>query len=118
MTPIIVSVVAFVGVAALVGAVATFFRGDSASKIEDRLDILAGLNNPAKGKGAVKQSLIAQLNTAPNLIDALMRRLGNFSKVFEQADTNLTPARFFAITGGLAVGGAMLAVVMQFRPWM
>ena len=41
MTPLVISIVAFVGVSALVGGVAFLLRGDSASLVEDRLGKLA-----------------------------------------------------------------------------
>jgi tight adherence protein B len=118
MTPLLISIAAFVGVAALVGAAATIFRTDGASRAENRLDALAAAHNPAaKKKQAMRESLVAQLGAAPSVFDAIIKRLGNLSQVFEQADTNLTPARFFAITGGLMAGGGMLAVVLRFSAW-
>ena len=44
------AVVAFVGVAALVGGAALLLRDKPGSKIEDRLDLLTGANTPAAAK--------------------------------------------------------------------
>lgn len=111
MTPLLISVAAFLGVAALVGGVALLLRGPDASKLENRLDLLAGHKHPTPGKDPLKESLLAQLE-APNYFEALVQRVARLSKLFEQADTNLTPAKFFAISGGLALGGFALPVVV------
>ena len=110
MTPLLISLAAFVGVAALVGGVALVFRGESGGKVEDRLDLLAGVKtHPSQAKRLLKDGLAAQANAMPTIFDLFMKRLGNLSKVFEQADTNLTAAKFFAISGGMCVGGAAAA---------
>lgn len=111
MTPLIISIAAFFGVAALVGGVALLLRGPEATKLEDRLDILAGHRQPASSKDPLKESLLAQLE-APNYFEALVQRLGKLSMLFEQADTKLTPTKFFAISGGLALGGFTLPVLV------
>jgi tight adherence protein B len=113
MSPIIITVAAFVGVTALVGAVAVMFRSPTAGRIEDRLDVLAGVKNPhSSTQKLVKDSLVAQFNAAPNVFDALVKRIGNLSKLFEQADTTLTPAKFFLISAGLGLGGAAAAALV------
>ena len=42
MSPLLISIVAFVGVAALVGGVAIAFRDSAESRVEDRLAVLTG----------------------------------------------------------------------------
>jgi tight adherence protein B len=111
MTPLIISIAAFLGVAALVGGVALLLRGPEATKLEDRLDLLAG-NKHVPSKDPLRDSLLAQLE-APNYFEALVKRVARLSTLFEQADTKLTPARFFAISGGLAAGGFALPVVAR-----
>src|SRR6476659_8952488 len=109
MTPLVISIAAFLGVAALVGGVAMLLRGPESSKIEDRLDVLAGLKSTGP-KDNPRESLLAQLE-APNYFEALVKRVARLSTLFEQADTKLTPARFFAISGGLAFAGMAVPVV-------
>jgi len=119
MSLLLISLAAFVGVAALVGAVAVMFRGDSASMVEDRLDILAGLKNPnAPSQRAIRESLVAQLQAAPGFFDALVTRIGNLSRLFEQADTKLTPARFFAISGIMALFGGLFTLAAGGSPFL
>ncbi len=109
MTPLMISIAAFMGVAALVGGVALLLRGPEASKLEDRLDLLAGHKHPPS-KDPLKESLLAHLD-APNYFENLVQKISRLSILFEQADTKLTPAKFFAVSAGLAVGGAAVPVV-------
>ena len=113
MDPILlVSIAAFVGVAALVAALAVMFRGGGDSKIEDRLDVLTGLSTAATNKESMlNDSVLAHpLDAVPNVFEALVQRFGRLRLLFEQADTNLTAPRFFAISGVLFVIGAVGAV--------
>jgi tight adherence protein B len=111
MSPLIISMAAFVGVAALVGAAALIFRGDGGGKVEDRLDIIAGMGHP--NQKSAKASLVTQLATAPDVFEKLLARLGQLSKIFEQADTELTAAKFFGISGGLAMVAGAACLVAQ-----
>lgn len=110
MSPLVISSAAFFGVAAFVGSIAMMLRGRDNSKIEDRLDTLAGMKSGAAARDtSLRDNLLAQLD-APGFFENLVARLGKLGMLFEQADTTLTPAKFFAISGGLAVGGAALAL--------
>jgi tight adherence protein B len=114
MDPILlVSIAAFVGVSALVVAIAFMFRGDGDSKIEDRLDVLTGLSTAATNKESLlNDSVLAHpLDAVPNVFEALVHRFGRLRLLFEQADTNLTEPKFFAISGVLFLFGAVGAVV-------
>ena len=113
MSPLLISVAAFIGVACIVAAVTVMFRGDSGNKVEGRLDLLTGLSPAAQGKdGLLSASVLTQpLDAMPGVIDALLKRLGKAEKIFEQADTSLTPTKFFAISTGMGVAGMVLAVV-------
>ncbi len=114
MSTLIIAIAAFIGVAALVGGMAIVFRGDSASKVEDRLDVLAGASSPAGAKEALSKEggVLAQpLDAAPALIEALINRFANLTLLFEQADTSMTVSRLVLICSVLAVAGAGLAVV-------
>jgi tight adherence protein B len=112
MSPLIISIAAFVGVAALVGAAALMFRGESDNKVEDRLSVLTGGKNAGSTKTAsIRDSILHQpLDAMPGIIEAILARFGRSRLLFEQADTNLTPTRFLAISVGLGVSGMVLAV--------
>ena len=55
MSPIFISVAAFFGVAALVGAVAMLLRGGKESRTEDRLAVLTAVR-AGGGKNMLKES--------------------------------------------------------------
>jgi tight adherence protein B len=110
MSPLVVSSAAFFGVAAFVGSIAMMLRGSGNAKVEDRLDTLAGLKSPARDT-SLRDTLLAQLD-APGFFESLVARIGKLSMLFEQADTTLTPARFFAISGALGAGGAAIPIFL------
>lgn len=115
MSPILlVALAAFVGVAALVGGVAMFLRDKPASRIEDRLDVLTGLNVPNAAKENLQKSVLAQpLDEQPSVIHKLVARIGNFEKIFAQADTTLTISRFVLISGAAGLGGLVVGLVLR-----
>ncbi|HEY5311770.1 MAG TPA: type II secretion system F family protein [Pirellulales bacterium] len=105
MTPLLISIAVFVAVAALVGAAATFFRGESDNKVEDRLSVLTSAK-AGKGDSLVAQSVLSQpLDATKGIFVALLERFGRTQMLFEQADTTLTPSRFLTISGCMALGG-------------
>lgn len=115
MSPILfVALAAFVGVAALVGGVALMMRDKPASRVEDRLNMLAGLNLPGSAKENLQKSVLAQpLDDQPTLIEKLVARIGNFEHIFEQADTTLTISRFVIISAAAALGGLVVGGVLR-----
>jgi len=105
MSPLLISGAVFLGVAALIGAVALLFRGESGDKMEDRLNLLTGIGKPSKD--APGASVIASpLDSAPSFFEGLTERY-NLARLFEQADTNMSPRTFFLVAGALGVGGAV-----------
>jgi tight adherence protein B len=113
---LLISIVAFVGVAALVGGVALALRDKSDKGVEQRLDVLTGLSAPSSAPTSLLKGglLMAPLDAAPSIIDAILTRFGSLHLLFEQADTTLTPPKFFAISAGLAVFGALASTVAGF----
>ncbi len=118
MTPLIVAAAAFIGVAALVGGVALLLRPESDSAVENRLDILTGAAGPASEKILQEKTglLTGALDSDEGPLERLMARLGRLSLLFEQADTSLTPTKFFAVTGVFAAGGAVTVLVAGLHP--
>jgi len=111
MSPLVIAMAAFIGVAALVGGVALVLRDNPSSKVEDRLDLLTGTKSAAGGKeGRLQQeSVLAQpLDAMPGLIETWVSRFGNVRRLFEQADTSLTVPRLALICTITAVAGAGL----------
>ncbi len=117
MSPIIIIVAAFVGVAALVGGVAVLLRGDSDEKLEDRLEQLTtGKKGSAAADSVLKAGALEAFQGSDGMLDVLMQRMQRFSLFFEQADTSLTPMKFLAISGAMAVAAA-IAILAAGLHW-
>lgn len=111
MSPLVIAIAAFVGVAALVGGLAVMLRGQPESKIEDRLDMLTGSNTPAAAKeGLLKPaSVLAEpLEEKGNLFHSMLKRFGNIDLLFEQADVSMTVSKLLAISAALALAGTVV----------
>ncbi len=118
MSPLLIAFAAFFGVAALVGGVAVMLREKPDSRIEDRLDLLTGLNTPTAARdGLLKQaSILTQpLDSVPGLLENLFNRFSNLDAVFQQADTQLTLPRLALISGALGIGGVLLGSFMRIN---
>jgi len=117
MSPLLISIAAFVGVAALVGGLAMLFRSPADAKIEDRLAVLTGGKSAIAAKGRLKDSVLTvPLDTTYNVLELFLAKFKNLSLLFEQADTTMTPSRFLAISGGLAFAAAVTTIFARVHP--
>jgi tight adherence protein B len=119
MTSLFIAIAAFVGVAALVGGVAMLLRQEPASKIEDRLDLLTGVNTPSAAKeGLLKQKSVLHepLDSRPGLAETVFNRFADFNLIFEQADTSLTLSKLLVFSLLLAAAAAGLGAATG-APW-
>ena len=118
MNPLIIMLAVFLGVSALVGGVALLLREKPSTRIEDRLDLLTGVNTPSAAKeGLLKPAsvLARPLDAVPGLVERLVKRISNIDVLFEQADTQLTFTRLAIISLVLAIGGAGLGAVLRLH---
>lgn len=111
MSPLIISIAVFAAVAGIIGAIALMFRGGGETKVEDRLSMLTSLGQ-AKKADAPGASVIAQpLDAVPSIVELAMARFDRFQLLFQQADTNLKPSKFFLISAILGLGGVLTTLV-------
>jgi tight adherence protein B len=104
MLTILIIGASFVGVACLVGGVASFmFRSETASAVENRLDVLTGAAAPAAKKQETNL-LASPLNDVPTALEEFVLKFFNLRAFLQQADTQLTPTKFIMISLGLALG--------------
>jgi tight adherence protein B len=105
-----IPIAVFVGVASLVGGVALLLRGRTEEAMAARLAQLTGSRG---GKdSALTQSVLYQpLDATQNVLSEFFARFRNLRLLFEQADTTLTPAKFCAISGGLAAAGMFVSLL-------
>ena len=117
MSQLLIALAVFVGVSALVAAVAMLLRPAQSNRMENRLELLAGTGTAASKEALKQSSVLAQpLDKMPNLFDRLFERFGNINLLFEQADTSLTITKLVLITAGLALLGILLAVAAGIHP--
>ena len=120
MTTILISIAAFVGVAALVGGVAVMLRGEGATMAEDRLDLLTGAKQAKKVGDAEAMLLTQPLDEGANRLEELISRFGDLRRYLEQADVPFSPSKFAAIVGIAAGLGAVIclhpAIPMALAP--
>lgn len=110
---ILVSIVAFVGVTALVTAVLAIVYGVNGTRAEDRLDVLAG-NKPAESdsKGLMKEDVVRIGRGAMrDFIGGLSNRVANWGLFFEQADSPVSFETFLMMSAGCSFLGVGAAVV-------
>ncbi|MGH7199573.1 MAG: type II secretion system F family protein [Planctomycetaceae bacterium] len=108
MDPIIlVSIAAFLGVAALVGAV-FFLRSDfGSSATEDRLLQITGKRKDVQ---VTRDQILREgVDGVAGLFGGLTSRLSRLKLLFEQADSPIKPDMFYIISGGCVALGVIAA---------
>jgi tight adherence protein B len=100
----------FVGVASLVGGLALLMRGRTEEVVASRL---AQLTAPRFGKESMltRSVLMQPLDATQGILAEFFGRFRNLSLLFEQADTNLTPAKFCATSFGLGLAGMAVSML-------
>ena len=119
MSPLVISIVAFVGVAALVVAMAYMMRGDREAEVEERLSVLTGgkkKSNRAAENAQFQELLSTMRDDGSSALERLVARYLNLRLLFEQADVSLGVTQFLVICGALAGVGFVLPVVAGINP--
>jgi tight adherence protein B len=115
ITPVMISVLAFVFVTALVGVVAFVFR-DQNSQTATRLDMLVGKRR-RDDSGADILRKTAFDGDKKHMLEMLTPKFLSLEKLFQQADCHIKPTTLTGI--GLALGllGATVTILAQL-PWL
>jgi len=115
MFTILVLAASFVGVACLVGGVATLLsKGNGDTAVEERLDLLTGVGNPAgKAKANEPNLLQSPLNDAPNFMEEYVKQFFNLRAFLQQADSQLTPAKFIGMSLGFGFGTMVILPLVR-----
>src|SRR5262245_60403809 len=117
MSPIIIYTTVFLGVAALVGALAFLSSGSKEAEMEERLSALTG-GKKAGGKtdaAQYKELLSTMRSDGTSGIEKFVSRYLNLRLLFEQANVSMSVPKFLAICGGLAAVGMFLPAVAGFN---
>ena len=115
MSPLLVGILAFLGVATLVGGAVMLFSAPPASRLEDRLDVLTGAASPSTKENLLKDNSVLSrpLDDAPTILAQWFEKFGNFELLFEQADTSLTVGKLAVASVILGLAGGVVAVAMK-----
>jgi len=115
MTPMLISIVAFVAVSAIVGVVAFVMRDYGSTGAADRLDMLVGKGPKADpAADIIKKSAFE--SDKNSLLELITPNMPSMHKIFEQADCHIKASTLFGIgllLGVLGATGSWLARV----PW-
>lgn len=119
MDPLMISVLAFVGVSALVGVVAFVFSEGGSRAATDRLDTFTGRKKrDDESTNILRKSALE--SDKKSLMAALTPNMPSLQKIIVQADAHIQASTLFGIGAGLAVFGATLSwlagVPVYFAP--
>ena len=112
----LVLVSAFMGVAALVGGVASMFRGVENRLVEDRLELLINAGNSSKKAAKSEESsLLAQSleRERSGFLEDFVSRFLNLRRFIEQANIDLRPSHFVALSLGLMAAGVVICIATR-----
>lgn len=115
MNPLFVGIVAFIGVATIVGGAVMLLSKPQTSRLEDRLDLYTGVASPSSRDNLLKDNSVLSrpLDDAPNMLAQWFANFGNFDLLFEQADTTLTIGKLAVASLILGLAGCAVAMAMK-----
>lgn len=110
-TSVLVLGAVFIGVSLLVVAVAALLRDKSVAQMEGRLNSLTGKGERSEGSLAeLSQLVAAQRGDNKGLVERLLSRWFNLTRLFEQADVSMTVTKFVVICAGVGVGSTVVCL--------
>jgi tight adherence protein B len=116
MTPVMISMLAFLVVSALVGVVAFVFR-DQTPQTATRLDMLVGKRRREDGQAQDILRKRAFEADKRSLLEAVTPKFLSPQKLFDQADCHIKPSTLTGIGILLGVLGATVTILAQV-PWI
>jgi tight adherence protein B len=112
MSPLLISAMVFMAVAALVGVLAFVFR-DNTPQTAMRLDLLVGKRTREADKAQDILRKQAFESDKKNFLESITPQFLSPQKLFEQADCHIKPSTLFGIGLVLAAIGATLTVLLK-----
>ncbi len=115
MDPFLISIVAFLAVAATVGAVVFLMQDLGTTKVEDRLhSITGGKSADDQNGGVTKRELMQEgISGITGIFASFSKRFGNMALLFEQSDSPIGFETFTAISIVAATLGAAIAAIAR-----
>jgi tight adherence protein B len=107
MSPLIISLAAFLAAAALIVAIGLLAGAFHNSKAEDRLAVMTGKKSrEAESEGIVREEIFREGRVGlAGILNSFFRRLGNLTRLFQQANCPVRAEVFFGICGLCGVIG-------------
>jgi tight adherence protein B len=122
MTPWLIYISVFAGVAAVVAAVAMMFRGDQDAEVEQRLVDMTSLKKKGLVKSTKDVELLSQLTDNDNSFERWVARHLNLKIIFAQADVSYTVSQFILACGVAAAVGffapTLCGLPLKFAPFI
>ncbi len=116
MSPIVISILVFLGVTAVIGALAFVMR-DRTAEMEGRLAALTGRRAQTGGSEHVEIWKKAAFESdKKTFLETITPRLPSIDKIFIQAEAHIRPSTLFGISIVLAVLGATTSWLMGVPP--
>jgi tight adherence protein B len=108
-----ISIVVFVAVTGMVGAIAFALKDWGGNRAEDRLRVMAGLKTPElESRGLLKDEVLKEgVSGLSGALHRVAARTGNIKKLFLQADSPISVNAFFGLSVGCALFGVVGAVL-------
>jgi tight adherence protein B len=110
MTPLMISVLAFVGVSALIGVLAFVLGGDGSRATADRLDSLTGKRKKDDEATNILRKTAFERDKK-SLIELITPRFPSLDKLFVQADCHIKPSTLTGV-------GLLLGVLGATASWL
>ncbi|MCC6419024.1 MAG: type II secretion system F family protein [Gemmataceae bacterium] len=110
MTPLLISLLAFLGVTAVVGLVMFVLADDGSNRTRDRLDTLTGKRRRDDGATSILRQTAFERDKQ-SLLEMFIPQLPSLQKLFLQADCNIKPSTLFGV-------GILLALVGATGSWL
>jgi tight adherence protein B len=104
MNPMLISLLAFVAVASVVGLLAFVFR-DGSPQTATRLDVLVGKRRKDDPQADILRKTAFDADKR-SLLEALTPKLLSMERLFQQAECHIKPSTLFGIGLGLGILGA------------
>lgn len=111
----IISLLAFVAVAGVVGVLALVMRGEGVGKAGNRLDVMVGKRRREDSSADILKKTAFDADKK-SLLEMLTPNIPSLQKVFEQAECHIQPSTLFGI-GLLLAGLAATASWLAHVPW-
>ncbi|WP_437194414.1 type II secretion system F family protein [Planctomicrobium sp. SH527] len=114
LDPMTISIIAFLGVAGMIGAILLLFDNSSANSLEERLDVLAGKKTAANQEQLNVTRDVLHLNTKSGfafIASKLMERFSDLRLIFVQADVSIRPDQFLGVMIGSGLAGVAIGLI-------